>query len=97
MNQATAIPAEVRLYDRLFTDPTPTSHEDKDFMEFFNPDSIKVVEKAYCEPYLANAKQDDKFQFIRLGYFTPDYDSTSERLVFNRTVSLKDSWKKKQK
>ncbi len=97
VNQETAITAEVRLYDRLFTDPTPTSHEDKDFMEFFNPDSLKLVEKAYCEPYLANAKQEDKFQFIRLGYFTPDYDSTSERLLFNRTVSLKSSWKKKQK
>jgi len=92
-----AIEAQVNLYDRLFTDPTPTSHEDKDYLEFVNTDSLKVVEKAYCEPYLSNAKQNDKFQFIRLGYFTPDYDSTSERLIFNRTVSLKDKWKKKSK
>ncbi len=92
-----AIEAQVNLYDRLFTDPTPTSHENKDYLEFVNPDSLKVIEKAYCEPYLVNAKQDDKFQFIRLGYFTPDYDSTAERLIFNRTVSLKDKWKKKNK
>jgi len=92
-----AIEAEVRLYDRLFSDPTPMAHEGKDYMDFINPDSLKVVEKAYCEPYLMNAKQGDKFQFIRLGYFTPDYDSKPERLIFNRTVSLKDSWSKKQK
>jgi len=92
-----AIHAEVRLYDRLFTDPTPTAHEGIDYLEFFNPESLKVVEKAYCEPFLANAKQEDKFQFIRLGYFTPDYRSTPVHLIFNRTVSLKESWSPKKK
>ena len=97
VSEAHAVNAEVRLYDRLFTDPTPTSHEDKHFLDFFNPDSLKVVSKAYCEPFLKNAIQEDKLQFIRLGYFTPDYDSTSDKLVFNRTLSLKDSWSKKKK
>ena len=97
VSEAQAIGAEVRIYDRLFTDPAPLSHEGKDYMEFVNPDALKVIKKAYCEPFLANAKVGDKFQFIRMGYFTPDYDSTPEHLVFNRTVSLKDSWSKKKK
>jgi glutaminyl-tRNA synthetase len=86
-----AILAEIRLYDRLFTDEAPDSHKEKDFLEFVNPDSLKVVD-GYLEPGLASAKAEDKFQFQRLGYFTVDKDSTINKLVFNRTVSLKDAW-----
>ena len=88
-----AIPVEVRLYDRLFSDPSPDTHKDKDFMEFVNPESLKVI-TGYAEPSLQEAKVEDKFQFQRLGYFTVDPDSTSEKLVFNRTVALRDSWAK---
>ena len=88
-----AVPAEVRLYDRLFTDPTPDSHKDRDFMEFLNPDSLKVV-TGFLEPSLASAKPGDRFQFQRLGYFNVDTDSTPEKLVFNRTVTLRDTWAK---
>ncbi|MCB0593418.1 MAG: glutamine--tRNA ligase/YqeY domain fusion protein [Lewinellaceae bacterium] len=89
--------AEVRLYDRLFTDPQPDSHEDKDYLEFFNEDSLRVIEKAYIEPSLASAQPGDRFQFLRLGYFSVDPDSTDEKLVFNRTVTLKDTWAKVQR
>ena len=88
---AHAIPAEVRLYDRLFTDEAPDSHKEKDFLEFVNPDSLKVV-TGFVEPGLKDAQNEDKFQFQRLGYFTVDKDSTSEKLVFNKTVGLKDDW-----
>lgn len=90
---AHAIPIEVRLYDRLFTDPSPDTHKDKDFMEFVNPDSLKVVE-AFGEPALKEFKVEDKVQFQRLGYFTVDRDSTDNQMVFNRTVPLRDSWAK---
>lgn len=89
-----AIKAEVREYDRLFLDEAPDSHEDKNFMEFVNPDSLNVIKEAYIEPFLKEATLDDKFQFQRLGYFTLDKDSTSEKLVFNKTVGLRDSWAK---
>lgn len=89
-----AIKAEVREYDRLFLDESPDSHEDKSFMEFINPDSLKVINEAYLEPFLKDASVSDKFQFQRLGYFTCDKDSTSEKLVFNKTVGLRDSWAK---
>jgi glutaminyl-tRNA synthetase len=88
-----ALKVEVRLYDRLFLDPAPDSHKDKDFMEFVNPDSLKVI-TGYAEPSLLDAKPEDKFQFQRLGYFVVDRDSTSNKLVFNRTVPLRDSWAK---
>ncbi len=91
-----AITAEVREYDRLFLDEAPDSHADKDFMEFINPDSLKLVEKAYLEPYLKKAKLDDKFQFQRLGYFTLDKDSQAEKLIFNKTVGLRDTWAQQQ-
>lgn len=91
---AHAIKAEVREYDRLFLDEAPDSHEDKNFMEFVNPDSLKVIKEAYLEPYLKEATMDDKFQFQRLGYFTVDKDSSAEKLVFNKTVGLRDSWAK---
>ena len=88
-----AITAEVRLYDRLFSNESPDSDPEKDFMEFLNPDSLKVI-TGYLEPFLATAKKSDRFQFQRLGYFNVDLDSTPEKLVFNKTVGLKDSWAK---
>ena len=88
-----AITAEVRLYDRLFSNESPDSDPEKDFMEFLNPDSLKVI-TGYLEPFLGNAKKSDRFQFQRLGYFNVDLDSTPEKLVFNKTVGLKDSWAK---
>ncbi len=89
-----AVPAEVRLYDRLFTDEAPDSHKDKYFKEFINPDSLKIINNAFVEPSLKNAKIGDRFQFQRLGYFNVDDDSTAKHLVFNRTVPLRDSWAK---
>lgn len=90
-----AIPAEIRLYDRLFTDESPDTHKDKDFMEFINPNSLTVI-TGYVEPSLATAKPEDRFQFQRMGYFCVDPDSTENHLVFNRTVGLRDSWAKIQ-
>ena len=92
-----AVAAEVRLYDRLFTDPVPTAHEDKDFLEFFNHQSLEVVENALVEPALLDAQPGDHFQFIRLGYFCADEEFTKEKPVFNRTVTLRDSWAKELK
>ncbi|TFH27981.1 MAG: glutamine--tRNA ligase/YqeY domain fusion protein [Bacteroidia bacterium] len=89
-----AIEAEVRLYDRLFSDPDPAGHKDKSPVDFLNPDSLKVI-TGYVEPSLKNAKVLDHFQFQRLGYFNVDPDSTPEKLVFNRTVTLRDNWSKK--
>jgi glutaminyl-tRNA synthetase len=91
-----AIPAEIRLYDRLFTDETPDGHKEKDFLEFVNADSLKVI-TGFVEPSLRNAQAEDKFQFQRLGYFTVDKDSTTELLIFNKTVGLKDAWEEKGK
>jgi glutaminyl-tRNA synthetase len=88
-----ALPVEVRLYDRLFTAASPDTNKEKDFMEFINPNSLEVI-TAYAEPSVNDAKAEDKFQFQRLGYFVVDKDSTSEKLVFNRTVPLRDSWAK---
>ena len=88
-----AVKAEVREYDRLFMDEAPDSHQDKDFMEFLNPDSLKIVE-AFVEPSLANANVGDRFQFQRLGYFNVDNDSKPNQLVFNKTVGLRDTWAK---
>ena len=88
-----AITAEVRLYDRLFSDATPDSHKDKDFMDFVNPDSLDKV-TGYLEPSLQDAQIGDQVQFQRLGYFNVDKDSTLENLVFNRTVTLRDTWAK---
>lgn len=87
--------AEVRLYDRLFNVENPSEEKDVDFREMLNPDSLKVIDNCRIEPYLAeNAKPGDRFQFQRTGYFCVDPDSTEGHLVFNRTVSLKDSWEK---
>ena len=89
-----AIKAEVRAYDRLFLDETPDAHKDKDYMEFVNPNSLEII-NAFVEPSLQSAKIGERFQFQRLGYFNVDDDSTSENLVFNKTVGLRDSWAKK--
>lgn len=91
-----AVTAEVREYDRLFLDEAPDAHEDKDFMEFVNPDSLKIIKEAYVEPFLKEAKLNDKFQFQRLGYFTLDKEATQGNLIFNKTVGLRDSWAKQQ-
>jgi glutaminyl-tRNA synthetase len=88
-----ALPVEVRLYDRLFTDETPDGHKDKDFLEFINPNSLEVI-TGYVEPSLKEANINDRFQFQRLGYFNVDEDSTQEKMVFNRTVTLRDTWAK---
>jgi len=89
-----AVKAEVRAYDRLFLDETPDAHKDKDYMEFVNPNSLEII-NAFVEPSLQSAKVGERFQFQRLGYFNVDNDSTSENLVFNKTVGLRDSWAKK--
>jgi glutaminyl-tRNA synthetase len=83
---------EVRLYDRLFSVEDPLADKDKDFLDFVNPDSLQIG-KAYVEPSLKSAKVEDKFQFQRIGYFCVDRESTEHKLVFNRTVTLRDSWK----
>ncbi|NCP15808.1 glutamine--tRNA ligase/YqeY domain fusion protein [bacterium] len=87
-----AAKAEVRLYDRLFTVERPDEVED--INEIINPNSLEVLNDCYLEPSLAEAKTGDKFQFERTGYFCADPDSTPEKLVFNRTVSLRDTWSK---
>ena len=95
VNARDCIEAEVRLYDNLFTVPEPEA-EDKEFTEFVNPDSLVVLKNCKLEKSLANAEKSDRFQFMRQGYFCADsVDSTSDKLVFNRSVSLKDSFKKK--
>ncbi len=94
VSAAGAISCEVRLYDRLFSDPDPDGHKEKDFLEFLNPDSLKTMENCYIEPFVKEAAPLTNFQFERLGYFSVDTDSTSEKIVFNRTVSLKDNSKK---
>lgn len=88
-----AIPAEVREYDRLFMHEAPDSQKDKDFMEFLNPNSLNVV-NAFIEPSLKDVKPGDRFQFQRIGYFCVDTDSKPDKLVFNKTVGLRDSWAK---
>lgn len=89
---------EVRLYDRLFNVENPSDEKEKDFRELLNPESLKVMNNVKVEPYLAEtAKVGDHYQFQRIGYFTVDPDSKDGNLVFNRTISLKDSWAKAQK
>ncbi len=88
-----ALEAEVRLYDRLFTDESPDTHKDKDFMEFVNPNSLEVI-TGFLEPSLKEAKAGDQMQFQRLGYFCVDPDTSEDKLVFNKTVGLRDTWAK---
>ena len=92
---AHCLPAEVRLYDRLFSVEDPSA-DDRDFRELLNPESLKVLTGCYVEEYLRDARPLDHFQFQRIGYFNVDTDSAEGKLVFNRTVSLKDSWAKEQ-
>lgn len=89
-----AIDAEVRLYDRLFSVEDPSA-SGGDFRELLNPDSLKIIKGCKVESYLKSAQPMDHFQFLKVGYFTIDLDSTSENLIINRTVSLKDTWAKK--
>lgn len=91
-----ALETEVRLYDRLFIDEAPDSHKQKNFLEFMNPSSLQIV-KGFVEPSLATVKSDEKFQFQRLGYFNVDKDTTEGKIVFNKTVGLKDAWEEKGK
>jgi len=88
-----AVKAEVREYDRLFVDEAPDNHPEKDFMAFINPNSLKIIE-AFVEPSLKETHIGARFQFQRLGYFNVDDDSTSSKLVFNKTVGLRDTWAK---
>ncbi len=95
LSAAHSLPAEVRLYDRLFSVENPSADE-RDFRELINAGSLEVKTNCYVEEYLKDAQPLDRFQFQRIGYFNVDSDSTAEKLVFNRTVSLKDSWAKEQ-
>ncbi len=95
-----AVDVEVRMYDRLFMVEDPdgeASAEDRDFIEFLNPDSLHVLPSVKAEPSLAKANVGDRFQFMRKGYFVCDPDSTDEKKVFNLTVNLKDTWAKEVK
>jgi len=96
VSAAHAVRAEIRLYDRLFKVEDPSS-EEGDFKDYINPDSLQVIETAYLEPALQHAPMGSRYQFIRKGYFCPDKDSSPEKPVFNRTVTLKDAWIKEVK
>ncbi len=96
VNVQDCIPITVHLYDRLFTDPQPDAHEGVDFKTFINPNSLIVLEKVWAEPAVKNLKVLDTIQFLRHGYFCVDKKSTPEKIIFNRTVALKDSWAKIQ-
>ncbi|MBC7887847.1 MAG: glutamine--tRNA ligase/YqeY domain fusion protein [Ferruginibacter sp.] len=96
VSAAHALQAEVRLYDRLFKVENP-SQEEGDFKDYINPDSLQVIPNAYVEPSLKDVGVSTNYQFIRLGYFCVDKETTPEKLVFNRTVSLKDAWAKEAK
>jgi glutaminyl-tRNA synthetase len=94
VSAAHAVPAEVHLYDRLFNNPDPEASGD--FVADLNPNSLKILPECRLEPDLQTAAPGDKFQFERLGYFCVDWDSTSSKLIFNRTVTLRDEWAKIQ-
>jgi len=93
---AEAIPVELRLYDRLFKAENPAV-EEGDFKDYINPDSLQIIQMAYGEPSLANAQIQERYQFLRKGYFCLDKESSPQKLVFNRTVGLKDTWAKETK
>jgi len=88
-----AQPVEVRLYDRLFNHEDPGGQED-DFKNYLNPDSLKILNNCMAEPSVKNLKIQDRVQFQRQGYFCVDYDTTPLKMIFNRTVTLKDTWAK---
>jgi glutaminyl-tRNA synthetase len=98
VSAAHAISAEIRLYDKLFSKPDPNDFEEgQDILDNLNPNSLEILTSAKLEPSLATAKLEDRFQFERVGYFCLDPDSAAEKLVFNRTLPLKDSWAKIEK
>ncbi|ALO15290.1 Glutamine--tRNA ligase [Salinivirga cyanobacteriivorans] len=93
-----ALDAEVRQYDRLFTVEEPTADKEKDYKEYINPESLEILKGCKVEPSLANAKPEDRFQFQRKGYFVADrFDHKPDKMVFNRTVPLRDTWAKVKK
>ena len=92
-----ALAVEVRIYDRLFNDPDPAGHKEKDFKEFLNTDSLSVIKRAYVEPSLKKAQPLEPYQFMRKGYYTLDPDSNDEHIIFNQTVTLRDTWAKVNK
>jgi glutaminyl-tRNA synthetase len=95
VNVEDAVDCEVRLYDRLFTVENPAGEKEKDYKDLINPDSLKIISNAKLEPFIKNSKPGDKFQFERLGYFCVDSKSTANtKFIFNRTVTLKDTWAK---
>ena len=96
VSAAHAVKVEVRLYDRLFKVEDPSS-EEGDFKEYINPNSLQVISNAYAEPALKDAQFEERYQFLRKGYFCLDKDSTADKLIFNRTVTLKDAWAKESK
>jgi glutaminyl-tRNA synthetase len=93
---AHAVTAEVRLYDRLFK-VEDVANAEGDFKDHINENSLQVISHAYAEPALLNDKAGDRYQFIRKGYFSLDKESTNNKLIFNRTVTLKDGWAKEVK
>ena len=88
-----AVPLDVHLYDRLFSDENPGGHKERDFTEFINPDSLKILNSCWAEPSLKSAKAGESFQFERVGYFIRDTEDSDGRPRFNRSVSLRDNWK----
>ena len=97
VSQEESLPCEIRLYDRLFTDETPTTHEGVDYLDFFNEESLELNTSARVEPALASVEVGAPLQFMRIGYYTKDPDSTNQHLVFNRCIGLRDSWARKNK
>ena len=93
VSQKHALKIRVNIYDRLFFDPSPDQHKEKDFLDFVNPNSLKVT-TAYVEPCVSDAKPGQCFQFQRLGYFNVDKESKKLDLIFNKTVGLRDNWSK---
>ena len=93
---AQAVQVEVRQYDKLFTVETPLADDEKDFLEFFNKESLSILENVFVEPSLKNAKIGDRFQFMRKGYYCLDTESTEDKMIFNRTIQMRSSWKKKK-
>ena len=90
-----SVKAKVKIYDRLFTDPSPDQHKEKDFMDFINPNSL-VIKNAHLEPSIQNGNPGETYQFQRIGYFNLDQKSSSTNLIFNKTVGLRDSWTQKK-
>ena len=86
-----AVPCELRIYDRLFTDANPDKNKEKSFTQLINPDSLQVISRAWAEPSLLEAQVEDGYQFERTGYFVADMDSTADKLVFNQTLPLRAS------